>query len=141
MKMKTQNPFVLVSKSASLKTLTAVAGLMLSACGGPGFSQMEKGAQRVIEGEVDTVVRSEIPYDKKMLSLTSVGFANGQGITLVGIQPGVSRGKQMRVTAEFIGNINGTDVFTVRQISVVNASEAEVTPASAPAAREAGQSP
>lgn len=126
---------------SNLATLAAVAGLMLSACGGPGFSQMEKGAQRVIEGEVDTVVRSEVPHDKKMLSLTSVGFANGQGITLVGIQPGVSKGKQMRVTAEFIDNINGTDVFAVKQISLVSAPEAEIKPASAPVARDAGQSP
>jgi len=114
--------------------LFALAGsLLLAACMGPNFSQLEKGSLRILEGEVDNVMRSEIPYDKKILSLTSVGFANGQGITLVGIQPGVNKGKQVRVTAEFIGNINGTDVFTVKQISALKAPEVEIIPAPAPA--------
>ncbi len=118
----------------NVKLFAVVGSLLLAACMGPNFSQLEKGSLRVLEGEVDNVMRSEIPYDKKILSLTSVGFANGQGITLVGIQPGVNKGKQVRVTAEFIGNINGTDVFTVKQISALKAPEAEVIPAPTPAA-------
>lgn len=120
------------SNKGCLGKLAIVAcAVALSACGGPNFSQLKKGALRVMEGEVDNVVRSEVPFDKKMLSLTSVGFANGQGITLVGIQPGVNKGKQVRVTAEFIGNVNGTDVFTVKQIVALQAQEALVAPAPA----------
>lgn len=118
----------------NLKPFAVAGSLLLAACMGPNFSQLEKGSLRVLEGEVDNVMRSEIPYDKKILSLTSVGFANGQGITLVGIQPGVNKGKQVRVTAEFIGNINGTDVFTVKQINALKAPEVEIIPATAPVA-------
>lgn len=123
------------SNKGRLSKLMIVACILaLGACGGPNFSQLKKGALRVMEGEVDNVVRSEVPFDKKMLSLTSVGFANGQGITLVGIQPGVNKGKQVRVTAEFIGNVNGTDVFTVKQIVALKAQEAELAPAPAASA-------
>lgn len=96
--------------------------LALSACFSPRLSQLEKGSLRTVEGQIDNVTRGEMPYQKKMLSYTSVGFVDGQGITLVGVQPGLTRGKRVRITAEFIGNINGTDTFTLQQIDAVAAS-------------------
>lgn len=97
--------------------------LVLSACFGPRFSQLEKGSLRTAEGQIDNVTRGEMPYEKKMLSITSVGFADGQSITIIGIQPGLTKGKRVRITAEFIGNINGTDAFTLRQIDTLAAHE------------------
>ena len=122
-----------------LMNLVIVAGVFLTGCVSTSTfdeKQAELAAcQKQAKSDLDACksARSEIPYDKKILSLTSVGFANGQGITLVGIQPGVNKGKQVRVTAEFIGNINGTDVFTVKQISALKAPEVEIIPAPAPA--------
>ncbi len=95
--------------------------LALSACFSPRLSQLEKGSSRTVEGQIDNVTRGELPYEKKMLSYTSVGFVDGQSITLIGIQPGLTKGKRVRVRAEFIGNINGTDAFTLQQIDTVAA--------------------
>ena len=95
--------------------------LVLSACFSPRLSQLEKGSLRTVEGQIDNVTRGELPYEKKMLSFTSVGFLDGQSITLVGIQPGLTRGKRVRIRAEFIRNINGTDAFTLQQIEALAA--------------------
>ena len=97
--------------------------LALSACFGPRLSQLEKGSARTVEGQIDNVTRGELPYEKKMLSFTSVGFVDGQSITLVGIQPGLTKGKRVRIRAEFIGNINGTDTFTLQQVDALAARE------------------
>lgn len=105
----------------------------LTACGGGSYSHYEKGAQVVVEGVVDNVVRSDIPYKKKLYSLTAVGFENGQGVTLVGIYPGISRGKRIRLSAEFVENINGTDLFKAVQVSSVAPAPRPAAAAPAPA--------
>jgi hypothetical protein len=70
-----------------------------------------------MSGEIDNIIRTELPYqDKEMLSITSIGFANGQGISLVGLQPGLNKGKKVRIQAEFFENIRGTDVFKAVKI-------------------------
>jgi hypothetical protein len=90
--------------------------LIVTACGG-SYSHYEAGAVVVMEGVVDNVVRQEIPQKKKIFSVTSVGFENGQGLNLVGIYPGISRGKRVKITAIFVENINGSDLFSVQQIT------------------------
>ena len=98
-----------------------LATLLLTACGGVNYSHHEAGDLMVVEGLVDNVVRSEIPNKKRIFSVTSVGFENGQGANLVGLYPGISRGKRVKITAEFMENVNGTDLFKVKQIIAVSA--------------------
>ncbi|MBI3608506.1 MAG: hypothetical protein HY207_11120 [Nitrospirae bacterium] len=86
-------------------------------CGGPGFTHLKKGALMSMSGEIDNIIRTELPYDKEMLSVTSVGFTSGQGISLIGVQPGLNKGKRIKIQGEFFQNIRGTDVFKVTQIS------------------------
>ena len=65
------------------------------------------------------MIRSELPYeDKQILSVTSVGFASGQGISVIGIHPGLTKGKKIRIQAEYFDNIRGTDVFKLLQVTV-----------------------
>ena len=104
-------------RMALVFALSLLAGL--TACGGGSYSHYEKGTQLVIEGTVDNVVRSDIPHKKQIYTLTGVGFENGQGVTLVGIYPGINRGKKIKLSAEFVENINGTDLFKVVQITSV----------------------
>lgn len=96
--------------------ILTIAGV-LAACGGGSYSHYEAGNLVVMEGVVDNVVRSDIPNKKLIYSVTSVGFENGEGVNLVGIYPGISRGKHVKITAEFVENVNGTDLFKVRQIA------------------------
>lgn len=92
-------------------------------CGGPGFTHLKKGAPVSMSGEIDNLIRTELPYDKEMLSVTSVGFTTGQGISLIGLQPGLSKGKKVKIQAEFFENIRGTDVFKASQINTEPAGE------------------
>ena len=93
-------------------------------CGGPSFTHLKKGSVVSMSGEIDNIIRTELPYeDKEILSITSIGFASGQGISLIGLQPGLSKGKKVRVQGEFFGNIRGTDVFRAVQISIEPATE------------------
>ena len=85
-------------------------------CGGPGFTHLKKGAPISMSGEIDNIIRTELPYDKEMLSVTSIGFISGQGISLIGLQPGLNKGKRIKIQGEFFQNIRGTDVFKVTQI-------------------------
>lgn len=92
--------------------------LTLIGCGGPGFTHLKKGSLVSMTGEIDNIIRTELPYeDQEILSITSVGFSSGQGISLIGLQPGLSKGKKVRVQGEFFGNIRGTDVFKAVQIT------------------------
>lgn len=62
--------------------------LIQVACGGPGFTHLKKGSLVSMPGEIDNIIRTEFPYDdKEMISITSVGFASVQGISLIGLQP------------------------------------------------------
>lgn len=97
--------------------------LLSEGCGGPGFTHLKKGAPVSMSGEIDNLIRTELPYDKEMLSVTSVGFTTGQGISLIGLQPGLSKGKKVRIQAEFFENIRGTDVFKATQITTEPAGE------------------
>jgi hypothetical protein len=93
-------------------------------CGGSSFTHLKKGSLVSMSGEIDNIIRTELPYeDKEILSITSIGFASGQGISLIGLQPGLSKGKKIRVQGEFFGNIRGTDVFKAVQISTEPAGE------------------
>ena len=91
--------------------------MVLSFGCGAGFTHLKKGAPMSVSGEIDNIIRTELPYKKEMLSVTSIGFVSGQGLSLIGLQPGLSKGKRIKVQAEFFENIRGTDVFKVTQIS------------------------
>jgi hypothetical protein len=87
------------------------------ACGGAGLTQMKKGTKVSLAGEIDNIVHTELPYEKEMLSVTAVGFTSGQSVALVGLHPGLSKGKRIKVQAEFFENIRGTDVYRATQIT------------------------
>ncbi|MFZ5864069.1 MAG: hypothetical protein ACOYXR_14690 [Nitrospirota bacterium] len=92
-------------------------------CGGSGFTHMKKGTKTTLSGEIDNIIHTEVPYDNEMLSITAVGFASGQGIALIGLHPGLTKGKQIKVQAEFFENIRGTDVFRAIQITTLAAPD------------------
>jgi hypothetical protein len=92
-------------------------------CGGAGLSALQKGAKASFSGEIDNIVHTELPYEKEMLSVTAVGFTSGQSVALVGLHPGLSKGKRIKVQAEFFENIRGTDVFRVIQITTEPTAE------------------
>ena len=102
----------------SIRRVAAVLVVLVIAlgCSGPGFSHLKKGAPISMSGEIDNIIRTELPYDKELLSVTSVGFTSGQGISLIGVQPGLNKGKRIKLQGEFFQNIRGTDVFKVTQI-------------------------
>lgn len=86
-------------------------------CGGAGLTHLKKGTKVSMSGEIDNIIHTEVPYDNEMLAVTAVGFASGQGIALIGLHPGLTKGKHIKVQAEFFENIRGTDVFRVVQIA------------------------
>ncbi|MBI3358743.1 MAG: hypothetical protein HY201_01395 [Nitrospirae bacterium] len=93
-------------------------------CGG-SFSSLKKGAKTIVTGEIDAIERMEVFLDeKKKLSVTVVSFASGQGIALIGLQPGLSKGKRVKIDAEFFENLQGTDLF--RAISTTTESPVSV---------------
>jgi hypothetical protein len=87
------------------------------ACGGSGIANMKKGTKVTVAGEIDNIIHTELPYEKEMLSVTAVGFSSGQSIALIGLHPGLNKGKRIKVQAEFFENIRGTDVFRAIQIT------------------------
>ena len=94
-----------------------VIALMAFGCGGPGFSMLKKGSRTLLTGDIDAVERTEVVYDDdKKLSVTLVGISTGEGITLVGLQPGLAKGKKVKIDAIFFQNIQGTDIFKVISI-------------------------
>lgn len=97
--------------------------ILLSACGGLSLTNLKKGTKISFEGKIDNVIRGEIPYDKDILTVTAVGFENGQGITIIGMHPGMIMGKQVKIEAEFVGNMRGTDIFKATRIIAVQDQE------------------
>jgi hypothetical protein len=57
---------------------------------GPSFTRLKQGSTVAMSVEIDNIIRTELPYDKEMLSITFIGFANGQGLSLIGLQRGLS---------------------------------------------------
>ena len=98
---------------------TLLLGLFLLplACGGAGIANMKKGTKVTVSGEIDNLIHTELPYEKEMLSVAAVGFTSGQSIALIGLHPGLNKGKRIKIQAEFFENIRGTDVFRAIQIS------------------------
>ncbi|MEW6683668.1 MAG: hypothetical protein AB1451_12215 [Nitrospirota bacterium] len=99
------------------KTLVLILVALPLACGGSGIANMKKGTKVTVSGEIDNIIHTELPYEKEMLSVTAVGFTSGQSIALIGLHPGLNKGKRIKVQAEFFENIRGTDVFRAIQIS------------------------
>lgn len=93
------------------------------ACGGAGIANMKKGTKVTVAGEIDNIIHTELPYEKEMLSVTAVGFSSGQSIALIGLHPGLNKGKRIKVQAEFFENIRGTDVFRTIQITTESSTE------------------
>ncbi|MBI5756760.1 MAG: hypothetical protein HZA12_07530 [Nitrospirae bacterium] len=99
-------------------TLVILLPLLLisQGCFGSNFTRLTSGSQITMSGEIENIIRTELPYKKEMLSITSVGFPSGQGISLIGLHPGLTKGKKVQIQAEFFENIRGTDVFKVIQV-------------------------
>lgn len=115
-------PSILTLNWHMLKGLTLVILLFLlplsQGCFGSKFTQLKSGDAASVSGEIENIIRTELPWKKEMLSVTSIGFASGQGISLIGLQPGLTKGKKIKIQAEFFSNIRGTDVFKVTQITL-----------------------
>ena len=78
---------------------------------------------KIIEGQIDNVVLSEVANKKDFLSVTHVGFVNGQGISLVGTYPGLSKGKTVKLKLRFYKVIRGTPYYEQLDISTGAKSE------------------
>lgn len=104
-------------------TLLLVLFLLPMACGGTGLTTIKKGTKVTVSGEIDNIIHTELPYEKEMLSVAAVGFTSGQSIALIGLHPGLNKGKRIKVQAEFFENIRGTDVFRAIQITTEIPSE------------------
>lgn len=113
----TSSPYVMAGVIIGLFTVAF-------GCGGPSFSLFKKGTQTTLKGEIDTIERTEVTYDEKPLSVTMIGLASGEGVTLVGLQPGLGKGKIVKIEAVFFENIQGTDVFKVRKITPMKTAPA-----------------
>jgi hypothetical protein len=72
---------------------------------------------KIVEGQIDNVVLSEVANKKDFLSVTHVGFVNGQGISLVGTYPGLSKGKTVKLKLRFYKVIRGTPYYEQLDIS------------------------
>ncbi len=92
-------------------------------CGGSGLTHLKKGTKVSMSGEIDNIIHTEVPYDNEMLSVTALGFVSGQSIALIGLHPGLTKGKHVKVQAEFFENIRGTDVFRATQIATETTPE------------------
>ncbi len=103
-------------------TVLLLLFLLPIACGG-GLATIKKGTKVTVSGEIDNIIHTELPYEKEMLSVAAVGFTSGQSIALIGLHPGLNKGKRIKVQAEFFENIRGTDVFRAIQISTETSAE------------------
>lgn len=72
---------------------------------------------KIIEGQIDNVILSEVADKKEFLSVTHIGFVNGQGISLVGTYPGLSKGKTVKLKLRFYKVIRGTPYYEQLDIS------------------------
>ena len=82
---------------------------------------------RIVEGQIDNALLTEIADGKDFLSVTHVGFTNSQGISLVGVQPGLSKGKTIKLRLRFYKVIRGTSYYEVLQINTGILSEPELS--------------
>lgn len=79
-----------------------------------------KGSERIVEGNIDNIVQTQILHGRQSISITSVGFASGDGISLLGVHAGISRGKHLRVVASFVDNIGGIDAFRLERVTLLS---------------------
>ncbi len=107
---------IMKSKIQFLLVLLVVSIFFMVGCGGYR-SAIKPGTQYSVEGKIDNLFVRDLLYKKKIITVTSIGFINGQGISIIGLQPGISEGKKVKILAEFFENINGTDVFRALQIT------------------------
>lgn len=106
-----------------IRAMSVVLLAVLLGCGGSGLTHLNKGTKVTISGDIDNIIHTELPYEKEMLSITAVGFTSGQSIALIGLHPGLNKGKRIKVQAEFFENIRGTDVFRAIQITTEPTAE------------------
>ncbi len=101
-----------------------IFSLLAAGCGG-SLSQFKPGTRVSMQGEIDEILHRDVQDEKQLISVTSIGFRNGQGISLLGLQPGASKGKAVKISGEFWKNISGTDVFRLIQIAPLEEKKAE----------------
>ncbi len=109
---------IMRTKIQFLLVLGVISIFFMVGCG-TGRSAFKPGSQYSLNGEVDNVFHTDLLYKnkKKIITVTSVGFTNGQGISIKGLHPGISKGKKVKILAEFFKNIQNTDVFSALQIT------------------------
>lgn len=103
-----------MEKRTFVLVVLSLIGGIIAGCGTFGKPVEEF---RIIEGQVDNVVLSEVADKKDFLSVTHVGFANGQGISLIGAHPGLSKGKTVKLKVRFYKEIRGTLYYKQMEIS------------------------
>lgn len=65
----------------------------------------------IVEGLIDDVLFSKIEDKKDFLSVTHLDFSNGQEIFLIGIHPGFSKGKMVKIRARLFIVISGISYY------------------------------
>lgn len=101
-------------------------GSILASCG--TFGKPVENL-RIVEGQIDNIIIAEVAEKKDFLSVTHLGFTNGQGISLVGVQPGFSKGKTVKLKLKFYMVLRGTPYYEVLEV-ITGASSATEQPAS-----------
>ena len=88
-------------------------GFFLTATSLVGCSTLGKPVEafRTVEGQIDYVGFSKVPYKDDFLSVTHIGFTDGQGVSLGGIHPGFSKGKTVKLDLKFYEVLRGTPYY------------------------------
>ena len=71
---------------------------------------------RIVEGQIDNIIYSEVPDRSDFLSIMHVGFSDGNGISLAGIYRGLSKGKTVKLRLRLYNVIRGTSYYKVLSI-------------------------
>ena len=88
-------------------------GFFLTATFMVGCSTLGKPVEafRTVEGQIDYVGFSKVPYKDDFLSVTHIGFTDGQGVSLGGVHPGLSKGKTVKLNLKFHKVLRGTPYY------------------------------
>jgi hypothetical protein len=85
-------------------------------------------AFRTVEGQIDYVGFSKVPYKDDFLSVTHIGFTDGQGVSLGGIHPGFSKGKTVKLDLKFYEVLRGTPYYEKLETPPAIPTKAVTTP-------------
>jgi hypothetical protein len=132
--VKSEKPSVKASEKVVVEKIPEKVAPTPTALPPPAEPKLEivggyrKGSERIVEGNIDNVVQSQVQFGKQHIVITSVGFTSGDGISLLGVHAGISRGKHLRLVASYVDNVGGIDAFRLERVTLLGTPE----PASAP---------